>query len=198
MTLEKLTEQEIEVLMSYFEKIGKNVEDIKDVKKISEGLYRGESSVESEFLDKERVEVNFSDNACSIDRISTFTYEEEGKDENMEKKIRVSLTSDKFTKESDNILWTTSTISSIAGDNDNLKSGFMTDDINSNDYMTFVSDHYVDKELMDTSHKVLEEDTTKIAPSTSSTLFTDISSCDFKTISISNSNITEETTSKTI
>ena len=58
--MNKISMEELEVLMSYFEKLGEDISKFIKLEKITDGLYRGETETDYYFGDTKRVEINFS------------------------------------------------------------------------------------------------------------------------------------------
>ena len=199
--MDEINEKELEVLISYFEKMGENVENFIKLKKISDGLYRGETDSDYYFGDTERIEIKFfnNNNCCTIERISTETLESENMSGNsMQSNITVEIKSDKFVKENDNVIWTTSCGTEIATSNNFIHSEYVTYDINKDNYIAFSAGGYPCNSVIDSKHITFSFQEVKTAKLKDKTLFTDISNCNFEQLTNSNSLIDEKSNKKTM
>ncbi len=195
--MNKISMEELEVLMSYFEKTGEDISKFIKLEKITDGLYRGETETDYYFGDTKRVEIKFfnNNNCCAIERISRDTLENENKSGNMEENITVEIKSDIFVKENDNVIWTSYRGDEVFTSNDIVYSGYATYDINNDDYIAFKTDGYP-RSHMDSKHITISSQEVKVAKLNAETLFTDISDCDFKSLTNSNTAVNEKSSKK--
>ena len=195
--MNKISMEELEVLMSYFEKMGEDISKFIKLEKITDGLYRGETETDYYFGDTKRVEIKFfnNNNCCAIERISRDTLENENKSGNMENNITVEIKSDIFVKENDNVIWTSYRGDEVFTSNDIVYSGYATHDINNDDYIAFKTDGYP-RSHMDSKHITISSQEVKVAKLNAETLFTDISDCDFKSLTNSNTAVNEKSSKK--
>ena len=195
--MNKISMEELEVLMSYFEKMGEDISKFIKLEKITDGLYRGETETDYYFGDTKRVEIKFfnNNNCCAIERISRDTLENENKSGNMEENITVEIKSDIFVKENDNVIWTSYRGDEVFTSNDIVYSGYATHDINNDDYIAFKTDGYP-RSHIDPKHITISSQEVKVAKLNAETLFTDISDCDFKSLTNSNTAVNEKSSKK--
>lgn len=195
--MNKISMEELEVLMSYFEKLGEDISKFIKLEKITEGLYRGETETDYYFGDTKRVEIKFfnNNNCCAIERISRDTLENENKSGNMQENITVVIKSDIFVKENDNVIWTSYCGDEVFTSNDIVYSGYATYDINDDNYIAFKSNGY-SRSHMDSKHITISSQEVKVAKLNAETLFTDISDCDFKSLTNSNTSVNEKLSKK--
>ena len=195
--MNKISMEELEVLMSYFEKLGEDISKFIKLEKITDGLYRGETETDYYYGDTKRVEIKFfnNNNCCAIERISRDTLENENKSGNMEENITVEIKSDIFVKENDNVILTSYRGDELFTSNDIVYSGYATHDINNDDYIAFKTDGYP-RSHMDSKHITISSQEVKVAKLNAETLFTDISDCDFKSLTNSNTAVNEKSSKK--
>ena len=195
--MNKIGMEELEVLMSYFEKLGEDISKFIKLEKITDGLYRGETETDYYYGDTKRIEIKFSNNnnCCTIERISRYTFENETKSCNMQENITVEIKSDIFVKKGDNVSWTSYCGDEIFISNDIIYSGYATYDINNDNYIAFKTNG-CSCSPFDSKHMTISSQEVKVSKLNAKTLFTDISNCDFKSLTNSNTAVNEKSSKK--
>ena len=195
--MNKISMEELEVLMSYFEKLGEDISEYIILEKINDGLYRGETETDYYYGDTKRIEIKFSNNNnyCTIERISRYTFENETKSCNMQENITVEIKSDIFVKKGDNVSWTSYCGDEIFISNDIIYSGYATYDINDDNYIAFKTNG-CSCSPFDSKHMTISSQEVKVAKLNDETLFADISDCNFKLLTNSNDSVNDKSSKK--
>ena len=176
------SEEELEILAGYLSQIGEEIESYKTFEKISNGLYRGEKQLDDYFGDRKRLQIEFDDDNCTIERISTSTTEFESRTGNLLQQIFLNINTDKFIKEKDKIIWEQAEAREMANSNDYFTSGFTTYDINSEQYMSYTIRKYHSNRVVNSKNIYPTLQKTKVAELKDDTPFPNIAEYYFETL----------------
>lgn len=116
-----------------------------------------------------------------MERISTSTTEFENKTGYLAQEIDLNIDTDKFTKDKDKIIWKKTKSMEKAITDEDFTSGFTTNDINSEQYMSYTIGKYYADRVVNSKNSDPTFQETKVAELKDNTLFTNIAEYDCET-----------------